>query len=133
MSRMRDEATERRRSLRLEAPIEICYTAPASGKIHKTKTKNISADGLRFEAHDKTLKQSDIIELKLVIPEAANPVHAAGKIMWKNKLSLEDNAPFDFGVEFTDVEEDNKNTFLKFFCDLIYDLSKEPKDAVKKR
>lgn len=133
MARLRNEAGERRRYIRLEAPIEIAYTVPESGKIHKAKTKNISADGLRFEAHDKTLKESDLLELKLIVPQAANPVHASGRIIWKNKLSLEDNAPFDFGLEFSGVEEDNKNTFLKFFCDLIYEISKEPKDAIKKK
>jgi hypothetical protein len=44
----------------------------------------------------------------MVIPEAPNPVHAKAKVIWKKKISLEDAAPFDCGLEFTEIEEDNK-------------------------
>ena len=74
-----------------------------------------------------------MLEIKLDIPEVPNPVHAKGKIMWKKKLSLEDNAPFDIGAELLDIEEDNKNTFLKFLCDLIYNLPEGKKDAKNRR
>ena len=53
--------------------------------------------------------------------------------MRKKKLSLEDNSPFDVGTELVDIEEDNKNTFLKFLCDLIYNLPEERKDAKNKK
>lgn len=116
---------ERRRFIRIEAPIEISYTSTESPVVRKAKTKNISADGFRFETQDKNLKQSDIIEMRVVLPDAANPVHVKGKVAWMNKISLEDRAPFDCGIEFTEIEEDNKNTFLKFLCDHIYELPKE--------
>lgn len=132
MAKIEEVFVEKRRYIRLATPIHFSYSVPDSGIIHKAITKNISADGLRFEASEKGLKESDIVELKLDIPDTANPVHAKGEIMWKKKLSLEDGAPYNFGVELVEVEEDNKNTFLKFFCDFIYDISREPKHANKK-
>lgn len=117
--------------MRLQTPIAIAYTVSQTGSVHTTSTKNVSADGLRLETHDKTLKEGDLIELKLNITGAPNPVHAKGKVIWKKKMSLEDAAPFDCGIEFTEIEEDNKNTFLKFLCDLIYNIKKEPKHARK--
>lgn len=132
MVKIKDSGVERRRYIRLVTPIDISYMIPDTDSIHKAITKNISADGLRFEAHDRTLNESAVIEIRLNMPGATNPVHVKGRIMWKKRLSLEDKAPHDFGVEFTEIEEDNKNTFLRFFCDLIYDLSRESKNANKK-
>jgi len=68
---------------------------------------------------------NDIAELKIDIPNALSPVHAKAKVIWKRKLSTENGAPFDMGCEFTNIEEDNKNTFLKYFCDLLYEQGKE--------
>ena len=58
--------------------------------------------------------------IKLNFPNLPNPVHLYGKVIWSKRLSLEDGVPYDIGIEFTKVEEDNKNTFLKLLCDLIY-------------
>jgi len=120
---------ERRRYLRLATPIDITYTIPASGKVYISTAKNVSADGLRFETHDKLLKPADTVELKLEISGVANPVHCKGTVVWKKKLSLEDGTPFDVGVELSEIEDDNKNTFLKFLCDSIYNMPKEAKHA----
>jgi len=122
MTKAKDDFIERRRYVRLQTPIDISYTVPETGNILNASTKNISADGMRFETNNKTIKVSDITEIKMLIPKAPNPVHAKAKVIWKKKMSLEDAAPFDCGLEFTEIEEDNKNTFLKFLCDLIYDL-----------
>jgi c-di-GMP-binding flagellar brake protein YcgR len=120
-----ERLTERRRFIRLKAPIPVTYTVSGSNSIHTAITKDISADGLRFESNAKDINESDMLELKLEIEDARKAVHAKGKVIWKKKLSLEDVAPYDIGVEFTEIEEDNKNTFLKFLCDLIYNLPKE--------
>ena len=132
MAKTKDSFIERRRYIRLAAPIGISYTVPESGKVRDTATKNISANGLRLETHDNSLEPEGIIELKLTVPGAVNPVHARGRVIWKRKLSLEDRAPFDVGIEIAGIEEDNKNTFLKFMCDLIYNLPEDDKNGYKK-
>jgi c-di-GMP-binding flagellar brake protein YcgR len=134
MVKPKDSFIERRRYVRLQTPIDISYTVPETGHMLNAKTKNISADGLRFETQSKSIREADVLELKLVIADAPNPVHAKAKVIWKKKMSLEDAAPFDCGLEFTEIEEDNKNTFLKFLCDLIYEI-KNPSSssAVKSR
>lgn len=132
MVKTRSKLVERRRFIRLRTPIDMSYVLPENGIINQTATKDISADGLRFETHDKVMKESSVLELKLNIPGAPNPIHAKGRVAWKKKVSLEDAAPYDIGIELTEIEEDNKNTFLKFLCDLIYDLPKEMKNVHKK-
>ena len=131
MKRPKDRLIERRKYIRLDAPVEIIYTVPGNAKVHTTTTKNISADGLRLETREKDIGESDVVEIKLNITGAVNPVHAKGKIVWKRKLSLEDAAPFDMGISFTVIEEDNKNTFLKFLCDNLYNLPQETKHGRK--
>ncbi|MFH1190437.1 MAG: PilZ domain-containing protein [Candidatus Omnitrophota bacterium] len=133
MTKMKDNFIERRRYVRVDTPIDISYVVPETGSTLNTSTKNISADGVRFETRDRSVKEADILELKMVAQDAPNPVHAKAKVIWKRKMSLEDAAAYDCGLEFTEIEEDNKNTFLKFLCDLIYAIKKEPKHANKKR
>ena len=120
--KIKDRLIERRKYIRLKTPIPVTYTVPETGSVYSAVTKNISADGLRLESAAKDISLSGIVELKLELYGAHNPVHAKGRIIWKKKLSLEDNASCDIGIEFTEIEEDNKNTFLKFLCDLIYNL-----------
>lgn len=129
MGKTKDSFIERRRYVRLETPIDISYTAPETGKVLNANTKNISADGMRFETLDSVIKESDLLEIKMVIRDAPSPVHAKARVIWKKKISLEDAAPYDCGLEFAEIEEDNKNTFLKFLCDLIYTIKKGPKNA----
>jgi c-di-GMP-binding flagellar brake protein YcgR len=127
--KMPDRLIERRRYIRLKTPIPIIYTIADTGKIYRAVTKDISAEGLRFETSAKDLKESSIIEISLELYGANNPVHAKGTVVWKKKLSLEDAAPYDVGIELTEIEEDNKNTFLKFLCELIYNIPKEGEDG----
>ena len=127
MKNPKEVQSERRRYVRLETPIAISYVLPDASTILHTSTKNVSADGIRLQTIDRSIKEADIITLNLHISGAVNPVHARGTVIWKKRISLEDGAPYDIGVEFTEIEEDNKNTFLKFLCDLMYAMAREPK------
>ena len=133
MTKIREKLVERRSFIRLREPIRITYTIADNDKVYNVTAKDISADGLRFQTSYKGIKEGNLLEMKLDIPNVANPVHAKGRVMWKKKLSLEDNAPFDVGTELVEIEEDNKNTFLKFLCDLIYNLPEDARDAKKKK
>ncbi|MFA5094978.1 MAG: PilZ domain-containing protein, partial [Candidatus Omnitrophota bacterium] len=110
MKKIRERLTERRKYIRLKTPVSMTYTITDTGNACHTITKDISAEGLRFETKNKAVKVGQVLELKLGICGAANPVHAKGLIVWKKKISLEDASPYDVGVELTEIEEDNKNT-----------------------
>lgn len=110
---------ERRKFARYAVPIKFAYVLEEENIINNGTTKNISSLGIRFES-EKRLKEGANLDLKLDIPKAPNPVHAQGKLVWVKKTTLEDDSPYDVGMEFLKIEEDNKNTFLKFMCDLAY-------------
>ena len=63
MDKTKYNLVERRRYVRLDAPIDVSYTVPETGNVLNTNIKNISADGLRFETPNKSIKESDIVEL----------------------------------------------------------------------
>ena len=125
MNEKKVRLVERRKFIRLDVPVNISYNEIGNDTIYRATTKNISADGLRFESRIASLEESSRVELRLIIPKARNPVHLIGKVVWKRKLSSEDGAPFDVGIELDEIEEDNKNTFLKFLCDTLYNISTE--------
>ena len=110
---------ERRKFTRYAMPLPMAYILDGENIVHRSTVKNISSLGVRFES-PKALKEGATLELKLELPKAANPVHAQGRLAWVRKTTLEDNCPYDIGLEFVRIEEDNKNTFLKFLCDLAY-------------
>ncbi|MCQ9207535.1 MAG: PilZ domain-containing protein [Omnitrophica bacterium] len=115
---------ERRQYLRIQTPVAIRIITKGN-EVCQTKTKDISPLGLRFENKNDCFEISDILELRIEIPNALSPVHAKAKVVWKRKASPEADSPIDIGCEFTDIEEDNKNTFLKYFCDLLYERGRE--------
>ncbi len=116
---MTGPSQERRKHLRIEAPLKIRLIS--KGRIvQETQTKDISPHGLKFGSKDGSLNVNDEVELKIEIPGMSSPIHAKAKIVWKKKVSTENGSPYNVGCEFVKIEEDNKNTFLKYFCDLLY-------------
>lgn len=116
---------ERRRFIRLGVPIELKYVVEEGpSQIRKqVATKDLSCDGLRFIS-EQDIREGAMLDINLTIPGANNPVHIKGKTIWSKKVASEDTAPFEVGVEFVQIEEDNKNTFLKYLCDIIYNETK---------
>lgn len=113
-----EKLPERRRFVRIEVPLKLVVR---SGNFQcETITKNISPIGLRFEVKEE-LEPSNVLNIELYIPSLDKPVHMEGKLVWQHKTSLEDRAPYDVGVEITEVNDVEKNIFLKYLCDLLYD------------
>lgn len=131
---MKKSMEERRRFIRLEVPIEVKYVIEESPDQvrRRVDTKDLSCDGLRFICEEE-VSDGSLIDLNLTVPGATNPIHIKGKAVWSRKISTEDAAPFEVGVEFMQIEEDNKNTFLKYLCDLIYNETKIIASGKKQR
>lgn len=121
---MMKKIEEKRRFIRLEVPVELKYIIKGDPRRKEVMTKDVSCEGLRFICNDE-IREGTALELNINIPNANNPVHINGKAVWVKKLSIEDGSPFEVGVEFMEIEEDNKNTFLKYLCDLIYNQTKK--------
>lgn len=111
---------ERRKFIRLEIPADLEVIFENDNTVYRTATKNVSAEGIRFNV-PMPMEKGTNVKIEMFVPSMQNPVHIHGKVAWAKRLTIEDGAPYDIGVEFGSIEEDNKNTFLKFLCDTIYD------------
>ncbi|MDP8299516.1 MAG: PilZ domain-containing protein [Candidatus Tantalella remota] len=114
---MKLKLPERRRFVRIDIPLKIVIEN--GGITDEVLTKNISPVGLRFGI-PRELKKDEPLKITLYLPEGNTPIGLDAKIIWQIKTSLEDKAPYDVGVEIVSIEEDCKNTFLKYLCDLLY-------------
>ena len=112
------ERAERRRFIRLEVPIGLQYNVVGSNVIKDVTTKDISCDGMRFTSPD-AIPADSLLRLTIQIPKAKNPVHAEGKVVWSHKQANDGGPDNEVGLELIKIEEDNKNTFLKYLCDII--------------
>ena len=108
---------ERRRFVRVETPLKA--VVKTGDQTDEVVTKNVSPVGLGFEI-GRELKGSEELGISLYLPESGDPISIDGKVIWQRKMSLEDNAPYDIGVEIINIDDNKKNIFLKYLCDLLY-------------
>lgn len=117
---MKLKLSERRRYIRIEAPLQV--KVKGEGWEKELLIKNISPMGLRFEI-DRKLKESEILAFSLYLPSVKEPITLKGKVVWQERVSIEDNAPYDAGIEIISIVEKDKVVLLKYLCDLLYGAS----------
>jgi c-di-GMP-binding flagellar brake protein YcgR len=112
---------EKRKFIRFEVTLSVAYTIQKEPRMEKIgDTKDISAQGMQFFTKDK-LALGEKVDLRLFIPNALNPAHIKGIVVWSKDLEAgAEKYPYSAGIDFEKIEEDNKNTFLKFLCGLMY-------------
>jgi c-di-GMP-binding flagellar brake protein YcgR len=119
---------EKRRFIRFNIALKDAYIVKKEPRTEKLGiTKDLSAQGMQLLTSDK-LSSGDKLDLKLFVPEALNPAHIKGIVMWSRDLESSKSHPYSAGIDFGKIEEDNKNTFLKFLCDLMYTKIEKKKD-----
>lgn len=113
------EIREKRRFIRTETSIPMSLHFKKRDQLKKveTVTRNISATGTMVELKEQ-LPVGAEVKIDLNTPGSPNPVHCRGRVIWSTPIS--EAGKYSCGIEFINIEEDNKNTFLKFLCDTIY-------------
>lgn len=111
---------EKRRFIRFDIALKVNYTVQKDPKTEKTgMTKDISAGGMQFLTEEK-IDVGNKLDLKMFIPEALNPAHMNGIALWSKETTSSKGSSYCTGIEFGKIEEDNKTTFLRFLCDMLY-------------
>lgn len=110
---------EKRRYIRTDTSIPMTLRLGKGKDIREVQsiTRNISSTGMMIELKEQ-LPIGTEIKIDLDTPSSANPVHCRGKVIWS--ASTSGTGRYNSGIAFSYIEEDNKNTFLKFLCDTIY-------------
>ncbi len=111
---------ERRRFIRFETALKVRYIVQYQDPpVEKTgTTKNLTAEGIQVVT-ETPLSEGDSLELKIDLPKAPNPVHIYGSVVWSEESKTAEGSIYNSGIKFIKIEEDNKNTFLKFLCELM--------------
>lgn len=110
---------EKRRYIRTDTsiPMTLHLKVGREAKELQSITRNVSATGIMIEAGEQLPLDAEV-KIDLDTPDSPNPVHCNGKVIWSSPTS--EGGKYNSGIAFTSIEEDNKNTFLKFLCDTIY-------------
>ena len=119
---MKQNLPERRRFIRIDVPLKL--VVESAGIRDEAVTVNISPVGLRIEI-SRELDPKEKLSISLFLPKNDVPVQLAGRVVWQSRKSLEDNAPYNVGVEIMHIEDKSKNIFLQYLCDLLYDSTYE--------
>jgi len=107
---------EKRKFPRVVFPCKIILDRPF--KMLSTYTENMSAGGVRVVL-DRKLKQDSIISMDIFIKKN-NPIKCEGCVVWvlKKENRLNKNT-YDTGVEFTDIEEYDRNCIEEMVDEII--------------
>jgi len=110
---------EQRYYIRIDVSVPMTLSIIRRGSVEKTKAyvKNVSASGMMIRL-DKKLLTGVEAEIDMRAPDTSNPIHCSGKVV--RVAAANKPGKYNCGIIFTRIEEDNKNTFLKFLCDTIY-------------
>lgn len=116
---------EKRRLIRFPISVKVVYTLQKDPKVEKTGVgRDISAGGIQLVTNEK-LEVGSKMEFKLFVPDALNPAHLKGTVVWTREQESPKGISYFAGVDFGKIEEDNKNTFLKFLCSLMYEKTEQ--------
>ncbi|MBU1006868.1 MAG: PilZ domain-containing protein [Candidatus Omnitrophica bacterium] len=111
---------EKRRFIRFDTSLKVSYILQEDPKTEKIGIlKDVSAGGAQLLT-EKNIEVGKKLELKIFIPGALNPAHMKCIVLWSKGVAAGNKLSYCSGVEFAKIEEDNKTTFLKFLCDLMY-------------
>ena len=109
---------EKRQYARLDTTVKIIYGVMA--KVHKpfsSLSKNVSSGGICIPL-ERRLKVGEVLELEVDVPGKQVPIFALGRIAWvkKNMPQGKDARyyPYQGGVEFIAIEQEERESILKF-------------------
>lgn len=100
---------ERRRFLRVKKTFPLNFNVRGKMEVYEAQTFDISLGGIGFFSPLK-LKLKDIIYIRMKIPGFDESMVIRGIVRWKKEF---EDGRFFVGVEFFNIEEEEKNIILK--------------------
>ena len=113
---------ERRRYVRLNVLVDIAYGRCESLKKGQlTLAKNIGRGGICLIVYEE-FKESDLLDLKIYLPESKTPISAVGRVVWVKEFIIGDISTgkrFDLGIEFLEIDEEDAKRIEKYIFSVI--------------
>lgn len=114
---MPNQPDERREFSRLSVLADVSYAKKDTyerGKL--TFAKNIGKGGICLIAYEE-LKESDVLELKILLPDEKEHINILGRVVWVKKFSMGEVSSgerFDAGVEFLQISDLDKQKIDRY-------------------
>lgn len=110
---------EKRKFIRLNKKFKIEY------HLHKKKTsslisvsENIGQGGICLILNEQIEKNTEI-ELRFYLPEFKELIACEGRVVWQNEVAKDDKKYYYTGVEFIDIEEQDKLKISRYIYVLL--------------
>lgn len=110
------EFSERREARRVSSIIVECYSIVNPQIKEFSFARNISTKGFSFLSFIP-FKEEDVISYKLYLSNDKEFMEGKGKIVWRkisDFLSSATNKLYEFGVEFVDISDDDRDKIYKY-------------------
>lgn len=108
---------ERRRFVRLNVLTDIVYNKQFYNASRKLSiSKDISKGGICIIAYEE-LKESDILDLKILLPDNNAHIVATGRVVWTKEFIIESAEKlhrYDVGIEFMEISEEDREKINKY-------------------
>ncbi len=133
MTDFRDSGRERRRSARLDIPIEVVYSVSGSGENRAAKSSNISAGGCLLITEEE-LPADSLIDLEILLGDSGGEsLKIRGHIV---RASESSTGRHEYGIAFENISNEARRLFADFCFARMYEfigLSDWPTDRTKKK
>ncbi len=107
---------ERRKFIRLPAPIGVSYKPLKKGRAGKstvTFLRNIGGGGVRFTVRQEA-RVGDLLDLKIEIPNIADPIRAVGEVMWYTESQDRRSQAGEAGIRFREIDAKDLHRILEY-------------------
>ena len=101
---------ERRRSVRVDTPLDAIYSCAASPPI-RARIQDLSEHGVFLDTHHP-LQIGAPVELEFGLPDGEDPIRIKGHVSWSAPM-------MGSGVEFEDLDEATRER-IKFFVAQVF-------------
>jgi c-di-GMP-binding flagellar brake protein YcgR len=104
---------ERRKFIRLQAPIGISYKPMKKGRAPKptiSLIRNIGGGGIRFVVREE-LRMGELIEMKIEIPNVTGPIRAVGEVIWFEGSA---DGSGEAGIRFREIDAKDLHRILEY-------------------
>ena len=112
-----EKREEKRRFPRFNLLVDVLVSKRATSEREKLLiTKNISQGGACIIAYEE-LKELDILDLKIFLPEDDKPIKVTARVAWVREIVIggtEQAKRYDVGVEFIGVDNEIMNKLNRY-------------------
>ncbi|HPW45704.1 MAG TPA: PilZ domain-containing protein [bacterium] len=133
MTDSRNSEGERRKSARLDIPIEVLYSVSGGGEKRAAKSGNISAGGCLLIA-EEDLPSDSLIDLEILLGDSGGEsLKIRGRIV---RTSENSTGRHEYGIAFENISNEARRLFADFCFARMYEfigLSDWPTDRTSRK